>query len=234
MTSTRSPAPPHPHRPALAAVAHGPTVRRAAGRWRHDLRTGRWSWSPETAALLGLPPRGGRPCGELLVHAVHPADRPRASAALAGAERGRPFSLQVRLSGQDGLAQPAVLVGEPWVDDAGGTQAVDGLVAVLSTPPARPFHDEDRVAGLEVEVEQLRTAMASRAPIEQAKGILMLLTGCGDRVAFDLLAHISSNSHRKVRDVALAITRSACGQEPLPEDVRVLMRDVCPPGPTGR
>ena len=44
--------------------------------------------------------------------------------------------------------------------------------------------------------------MASRATIEQAKGILMLLTSCGDQVAFDLLAHISSHTHRKVRDVA--------------------------------
>ncbi|RFU22262.1 ANTAR domain-containing protein [Geodermatophilus marinus] len=232
MTSTRSPALSRPHPPAVVA-APGRAVRRAAGRWHHDLRTGRWSWSPETAALLGLPP-GGRPCGELLVHAVHPADRPRAGAALAGAERGRPFSLQVRLCGRHGLAQAAVLIGEPWVDETGRTEAVDGLVAVLSTSPPRPSGDDDRAADLELEVEQLRTAMASRAPIEQAKGILMLLTGCGDRVAFDLLAHISSNSHRKVRDVALAIARSASGQEPLPEDVRALMRDVCPPARTGR
>ena len=53
--------------------------------------------------------------------------------------------------------------------------------------------------------------MASRAQIEQAKGILMLLTSCGDQVAFDLLAHISSHTHRKVRDVAQVITESASG-----------------------
>ena len=53
--------------------------------------------------------------------------------------------------------------------------------------------------------------MASRATIEQAKGILMLLTSCGEQVAFDLLAHISSHTHRKVRDVAQSITESASG-----------------------
>jgi AmiR/NasT family two-component response regulator len=86
------------------------------------------------------------------------------------------------------------------------------------------------VRRLETEVEQLRTAMASRAAIEQAKGVLMLLMGCGDQVAFDLLAHISSHTHRKVRDVAPAIVKSAGGGTPLPPDVRAILHDACPPG----
>jgi AmiR/NasT family two-component response regulator len=72
--------------------------------------------------------------------------------------------------------------------------------------------------------------MASRAAIEQAKGILMLLTNCGDPVAFELLAHISSHTHRKVRDVAQSITESAAGHARLPDDVRDILRDACPPG----
>jgi AmiR/NasT family two-component response regulator len=80
-------------------------------------------------------------------------------------------------------------------------------------------------------VEQLRQAMASRAAIEQAKGVLMLLMGCGDQVAFDLLAHISSHTHRKVRDVAVAVVDSARGGRPLPADVRAILQDACPPGP---
>jgi ANTAR domain len=97
------------------------------------------------------------------------------------------------------------------------------------TDGRRPAPD-DRVHQLETEVEQLRTAMASRAPIEQAKGILMLLTGCGDQVAFDLLAHMSSHTHRKVREVAVAITESAAGHGGLPEDIKTILRDACPPG----
>ena len=93
--------------------------------------------------------------------------------------------------------------------------------------------DADRVSALQLEVEQLRTAMASRAGIEQAKGILMLLTGCTDRVAFDVLTHISSTTHRKVRDLALAITDSACGRSPLPADVQSAIRDACPPPRAG-
>jgi ANTAR domain len=89
--------------------------------------------------------------------------------------------------------------------------------------------DSDRVHALEVEVAQLRTAMLSRAVIEQAKGVLMLLTGCGDQVAFDLLTHISSHTHRKVRDIAQELVGSATGRSPLPDDIKAILRDACPP-----
>ena len=95
-------------------------------------------------------------------------------------------------------------------------------------PPA--VDDEaDRVHALETEVAQLRTAMASRAVIEQAKGVLMLLTGCGEERSFDLLTHISSHTHRKVREVAAELVASATGRVELPADVRTILRDACPP-----
>ena len=100
-------------------------------------------------------------------------------------------------------------------------------VAAEVSPPERC--DDDRVRALELEVAQLRTAMASRAVIEQAKGVLMLLTGCTEQVAFDLLTHISSHTHRKVRDIAQDLVGSATGHCPLPADVRAILRDACPP-----
>jgi ANTAR domain len=95
--------------------------------------------------------------------------------------------------------------------------------------PAAVHADADRVRALETEVAQLRTAMASRAVIEQAKGVLMLLTGCADQVAFDLLTHMSSHTHRKVRDIASELVGSATGRCPLPDDVKAILRDACPP-----
>ena len=89
--------------------------------------------------------------------------------------------------------------------------------------------DDERVRALETEVAQLRTAMASRAVIEQAKGMLMLLTGSGDERSFQLLTHISSHTHRKVREVAAELVASAAGQHDLPADVREILRDACPP-----
>ena len=95
------------------------------------------------------------------------------------------------------------------------------------------MHDAVLIAApiyrIEADAVKMRAAMASRATIEQAKGILMLLTSCSDTVAFVLLAHISSHTHRKVRDVAEVITRSAAGLCRLPDDVRAIIRDACPP-----
>ena len=100
--------------------------------------------------------------------------------------------------------------------------------APLEVPAVRGPND-DRVQALELEVAQLRTAMASRAVIEQAKGVLMLLTGCADQVAFELLTHISSHTHRKVREIAQELVDSASGRAQLPPDVKAILRDACPP-----
>lgn len=103
-------------------------------------------------------------------------------------------------------------------------------VPVSVSPVTGSCSGPDEHEALVTEIAQLRMAMASRAAIEQAKGILMLLTGCGEQGAFDLLAHISSHTHRKVREVAVAITESASGRGRLPTDVQAILRDACPPG----
>jgi hypothetical protein len=52
------------------------------------------------------------------------------------------------------------------------------------------------------EVEQLRSALTSRAVIDQAKGILMVTQHCGPEDAFGLLVRASQSSNVKLRDVA--------------------------------
>jgi hypothetical protein len=226
------------HRTAPSTAAHRlpeaptrPAGPAAAGRYRYDVATDRWWWSPEVFDVLGLPP-ATPPTTDQLVRAVHRDDRPRVRAALAGAcAAGTPFALEHRLLRADGRLRTVVLVGEPEPSAAGVTTAVCGLlVDVTDGRPPAPAGPDEQLQALETEVGQLRQAMASRAAIEQAKGVLMLLMGCGDQVAFDLLAHISSHTHRKVRDVALAITAAAGSGRPLPDDVRAILRDACPPG----
>jgi hypothetical protein len=243
MTATPSPilARPTPTRGGASAAPVSrpiPAARRLAGRFRYDRRSGTWAWSPEMATLLGHARGGAQPCTELLVRSFHPSERTRALEAIATAcTSGLPFCLRVRLCSRGGVERTGVLVGEPQLDAGGTVDALEGLLVEVPPEASRPgtgpagLAGDDRVHALETEVAQLRTAMTSRAAIEQAKGILMLLTGCGDQVAFETLAHISSNCHRKVRDVAVAITESACGLAPLPDDVRGLIRDVCPPAP---
>jgi hypothetical protein len=168
---------------------------------------------------------------QLLLDSQHPSDRRRTAQALAAACAGRSFALEVKVMRPGTPARTVVLVGEPQVDPSGAVTAVDGVCVDLTD--GRRSAEGEHVHDLETEVVQLRTAMASRAAIEQAKGILMLLTSCSDQVAFDLLAHISSHTHRKVREVAVAITESASGHGGLPEDIRTILRDACPPATAG-
>jgi hypothetical protein len=212
-----------------AATGSAPPHAQLTGRFRYDRRQNRWWWSPELFALHGLPPGSPQPDTDGCLRVQHAEDRGRILAALSTAcGSGGAFALETRVVRTDGQTRSILLVGEPQLDAAGQVAAVEGM-AVDVTHCHPPGSEGERARALEAEVAQMRAAMASRAAIEQAKGILMLLTSCGDQGAFDLLAHISSHTHRKVRDVAEVITRSASGQTRLPDDVRAIIRDACPP-----
>ena len=206
---------------------------RIAGRYRYDRSTCSWWWSPEMFMLHGLPVSGDPPATDEYLRYQHAEDRTRTREAFDRAcADGRAFALETRIVRADGRERTVVLVGEPQRGASGEVSTVEGICVDITdnrSPGDAARAGSDRASALEAEVEQLRAAMASRAAIEQAKGILMLLTNCGDQVAFDLLAHISSHTHRKVRDVAEVITRSAAGQSRLPDDVRAIIRDACPP-----
>jgi ANTAR domain-containing protein len=64
-------------------------------------------------------------------------------------------------------------------------------------------------AGAQEEVAQLKEAMASRAVIEQAKGMIMRERHCSADEAFTLLVKMSSRSNRKLRDLAQEIVEGA-------------------------
>ncbi len=211
--------------PVPEAVGH---PERVIGRYRYDRRTQGWWWSPEMLSMHGLPVTSPPPATDEYLRYQHTEDRARVLAAIARAcADGHAFVLEIRIV-REGRDRAVVLVGEPHRDVTGEVTAIDGTcVDITECRPA--VSDGDRTRAQEAEVEQMRAAMASRAAIEQAKGILMLLTSCGDQVAFDLLAHISSHTHRKVRDIAEVITRSAAGSTRLPDDVRAIIRDACPP-----
>jgi GAF domain-containing protein len=64
------------------------------------------------------------------------------------------------------------------------------------------YESQKRVA------EHLEKALASRATIDQAKGILMAQRRCGPDEAFTILVTLSQQSNRKLRDVAAALVES--------------------------
>jgi AmiR/NasT family two-component response regulator len=51
-------------------------------------------------------------------------------------------------------------------------------------------------------IRNLQAAMETRAPIEQAKGILMATHRCSPDEAFEMLSTESQTQNRKLRDVA--------------------------------
>jgi GAF domain-containing protein len=62
--------------------------------------------------------------------------------------------------------------------------------------------------------DQLREALASRAVIDQAIGILMAQQGCDHNTAYGLLRTSSQNQNRKLRKIAAQIVTAVSGHEP--------------------
>jgi GAF domain-containing protein len=62
--------------------------------------------------------------------------------------------------------------------------------------------------------DQLREALATRAVIDQALGILMARQNCGPDTAFAILRTTSQNQNRKLRDVAAEIVEATGGHKP--------------------
>lgn len=67
--------------------------------------------------------------------------------------------------------------------------------------------------------EQLEQALESRAVIDQARGMVMVLAPCSSERAWGLLVEVSQHCNVKLRDVAAALVATTKGQE-LPEALR--------------
>lgn len=76
---------------------------------------------------------------------------------------------------------------------------------------------------LRAENDQLRRALAGRAVIDQARGIMMVLTPCSRGAARDLLVDISRQCHIKLPQVAAALVAGWEGK-PLPEQMQQALR----------
>jgi regulator of replication initiation timing len=77
------------------------------------------------------------------------------------------------------------------------------IAAIRQEEEDSPLEEERRA--LRREVDQLREALASRAVIERAKGILMHTHAVSEAQSFELLNELSKKQQRKVRDVAAEV-----------------------------
>ncbi|MFJ4198624.1 ANTAR domain-containing protein [Streptomyces sviceus] len=109
------------------------------------------------------------------------------------------------------------------------------------TPP----HEEQRLLGtapsagdatllaevveLRARNEQLTRALASRAQIDQALGMVMALARCSSGRAWDVLVEVSQHCNIKLRDVAAALvatTEDRSLPQPLRRELRQALRHL--------
>jgi ANTAR domain-containing protein len=76
---------------------------------------------------------------------------------------------------------------------------------------------------LQVENEQLSRALASRAVIDQARGMVMALAPCSGERAWGLLVDVSQHCNVKLRDVAAALVATT-EDEALPDAMQQALR----------
>lgn len=76
--------------------------------------------------------------------------------------------------------------------------------------------DERARTGLTASLADLRAAMAVRAVIDQAKGVIMAQNHCSAQRAFDILRAASQHRDERVADVASLIVEQVTGSQPAP------------------
>jgi len=112
-----------------------------------------------------------------------------------------------------GLPMPSRVLGGLNLYRRGGIEAFDEEVEALASAfggyAAVALANAALLASRERHATHLQTAMASRAVIDQAKGIIMSLAACDAEQAFRLLAQQSQHRNRKLRDIAAEIVTAA-------------------------
>ncbi|MGC2656059.1 MAG: PAS and ANTAR domain-containing protein [Mycobacterium sp.] len=170
------------------------------GRFRFFLEDERWEWSDAVARMHGYEPGTVEPTTELLLQHKHPDDRERVAAVLDHVLKGQPFSSRHRIIDTAGHTRCVVVVGDRMVDDTGAVIGTSGFYV-------------DVTDSLSSDISTvLSQVAASRARIEQAKGVLMATYGISEKRAFDILVWRSQESNLKLRDLAARFLAAIAGK----------------------
>jgi hypothetical protein len=114
------------------------------------------------------------------------------------------LSVPVRLADQP-VGTLDVYASQPRVWSTGEVEALGALAVVT----AELVSTGVELANREVEVAQLRRALASRVWIEQAKGVLAVTRGISPDAAFQRLRARARSSSRKLADLAQEVVQEA-------------------------
>jgi len=78
---------------------------------------------------------------------------------------------------------------------------------------SRTLHLSVRIGAAQARAQNLEAAMQSRTAIDVACGVIMAQNRCSQKEAMDILAKVSSNRNRKLRDVAVELLGRLSGSE---------------------
>ena len=165
------------------------------GSFRFLLDRDRWEWSDPVAEMHGYRPGEVTPTTELLLSHKHPDDRGHVAALFEKMiDEGQPFSSKHRIIDTTGHVRHVVVVGDRLRDATGAVIGTTGFYIDIT--------DSHRNDVQESVDETVATLEQSRAVIEQAKGVLMLVYGISAERAFDILIWRSQDTNTKLRTLA--------------------------------
>jgi PAS domain S-box-containing protein len=191
--------------PVERALAGG--ISQRVGWYRFYFADERWEWSPEVEIIHGYEPGTAAPTTQLVLSHKHPDDYEHIAATLEDIRESRkPFSTHHRIVTVQGATREVVVIGERLDDDSGEVIGTQGFY--IDVTPAKRAR-QDIISEAVAEISE------NRAPIEQAKGVLMYVYQIDAEAAFDLLRWRSQETNVKLRALA----------EQLLVDVRTTRRD---------
>lgn len=185
----------------LDAVALGHEIAVVApqgiGWFRYYFDEQRWEWSEELQRLHGYQPGTVNPTTELVLAHKHPQDRDEVAANIDAITHTRgAFSSRHRIVDTDAVVRWVVVVGDQFFNDDGASIGTHGFY--LDVTHSRHQHED-------IVTAKVSDIAEKRAPIEHAKGMLMLIYNIDDKVAFDLLKWLSQENNVKLNPLARQI-----------------------------
>ena len=135
---------------------------------------------------------------------------PRLAARLGDVTARAALAVPLRAAGTDGCLN--LYSEDHRLTDLASVATAEMLAVAVSAV----LHENELKTELATLGDQLRTALESRAVIDQAKGIVMARQGCDADEAFKLLVRLSSTQNVKLRQVAALLVDEVArrGQPP--------------------
>jgi hypothetical protein len=164
------------------------------GWFRFYFDDGRWEWSEQVQRMHGYEPGAVTPTTELVLSHKHPDDRDHVAGTIDAIMHTRgASSSRHRIIDTGGTVRWVVVIGDQFFDGRGVPIGTHGFY--VDVTPMRHSR-EDAITTRVSEIAD------KRAPIEQAKGMLMLVYDLDDNAAFELLSWLSQKNNVKLRVLA--------------------------------